>query len=442
MSPTGVNPGSDAGGGPHILTPPASLPGFTRSGMPPPSVVRAFFALVWFSARRQWKVRQVGWVGFALLGVTTLVVGLVSNGGQQWRSENERRTVAQFKPRAVGDERTAREAVVGPAAVVMNEATPGTSQRMTYDQYVQDRLPLHALLAVGRDEFGAKMVAYGVFANLTAGKESPDPKESPAAEVVRFKPRLTEPGRLARQAVVGPAAVGDPEESRDTATAPHDYGDTAQLVRYRDDFAFTNFSRFVVFTLYVAFLLPLFTLAYAAGAIGTEREGRTLLWLITRPLPRWAVYIAKLLGMLPWCVGASVFAFAVLGLVGGEQGLKALAVFWPLAVAGGVAFGCVFHMVGALFRRPTIVALVYVFFFETLLANLPGGLKQFSLNYYLKSLFYHWLTAAAPTVRPSGLDTYEPAEPGTAWLVLVLVSVAVTALGAWLFGRQEPKDET
>ncbi len=364
------------------------------------STLRAFLALVSFSFRRQWKVRQVGWVGFALLGVTALVVGLVSRG-DVWRVEGARREVVRFKPRLTEPARSARQAVVGPAAVVMDEATPGGSQRITYDQYVQDRLPLHAALAVGSDEFGAKMVAYGVFANLIAGNDLPDP-----------------------------------------SAAEHEYGDTAQLVRYRDDFAFTNFSRWVVFSLYVSFLLPLFTLAYAAGAIGTEREGRTLLWLITRPLPQWAVYLAKLLGMLPWCVGASVFAFAALGLVGGEQGLKAVAVFWPLAVAGGVAFGCVFHMVGALFRRPTIVALVYVFFFELVLANLPGGLKQFSLNYYLKSLFYHWLTAAAPSARPAGLDTYGPAEPDTAWVVLMVVSVAVTALGAWVFGRQEPKDET
>ena len=407
MSPLRVNPGSDAGGGQHTLTPPASLPGFTGPGMTTPSAVRAFFALVWFSVRRQWKVRQVGWVAFALLGVTALVVGLVSRG-DVWRMEagpRSPRPVLQIKTPLPESQQAGAQALLGTPAVAAREK--GLEyQRLTLQEYVE-RPAMYELLPGSPDDFARKMFTFAAF-----------------------------------RAVVTDEQV-------------------------RADFAFTNFSRWVVFTLYVAFLLPLFTLAYAAGAIGTEREGRTLLWLITRPLPRWAVYLAKLLGMLPWCVGASVFAFAALGLVGGEQGLKAVAVFWPLAVAGGVAFGCVFHMVGALFRRPTIVALVYVFFFETLLANLPGGLKQFSLNYYLKSLFYHWLKAAAthpppegvttfqthtgelvplqgvgPTVIPSAFETYEAAEPGTAWLVLVLVSVAVTALGAWLFGRQEPKDET
>jgi ABC-type transport system involved in multi-copper enzyme maturation permease subunit len=335
---------------------------------------------VWFSFRRQWKVRQVGWVAFALLGVTALVVGLVSRG-DVWRMDTRPRPISQLKPWLTGAKRPALNAVLGVTLPAADEVTP-TTRPMTPAEYAADRVLAHESVPGSPDDLSVRWAVYAAFR----------------------------------------AVVNDE--------------------RVREDFAFTNFSRLVVFSLYVSFLLPLFTLAYAAGAIGHEREGRTLLWLITRPLPRWAVYVAKLLGLLPWSVGASVFAFATLGLVGGEQGLKAVGVFWPLAVAGGVAFGCLFHMVGALFRRPTIVALVYVFFFELVLANLPGGLKQYSLNYYLKSLFYHWLTAAAPTVRPAGLDTYEPAEPATAWVVLMMVSVAVTAVGAWLFGRQEPKDET
>jgi ABC-type transport system involved in multi-copper enzyme maturation permease subunit len=346
----------------------------------PPTALRAFLALVWFSARRQGRVRQVGWVGFALLGVTALVVAVVSRG-EGWRLENRTRPISQTKPWLTGTARPGLDAVLGGALPAADEVTPRI-RPMTAAQYASERLPMHEAVPGTPDDLAVKWAVFAAFR----------------------------------------AVVDDP--------------------RIRADFAFTNYSRWVVFSLYVSFLLPLFTLAYASGAIGAEREGRTLLWLITRPLPRWAVYLAKLLGMLPWCVGVSGFAFAVLGLAGGEQGLKAVRAFWPLVVAGGVAFGCVFHMVGALFRRPTIVGLVYVFFFEVLVANLPGGLKQFSLNYYLKSLFYHWLTAAAPAVRPEGLETYQAAEPGTAWAVLLVVSVAVTAVGAWLFGRQEPKDET
>lgn len=357
-------------------------------GHAPPSAVRAFFALVWFSLRRQGRVRQMGWVGFALLGVTVLVVTVVTHGGVGWRLENRRPSVAQFKPWLRGPDREVHAAVLGGAAVAAEEAELDNpkgvthAQRTTYEKYSEQRLPVYEALPGPPDDFTVKTAVFAAYR----------------------------------------AAIADEQ--------------------FRNDFAFFNFSRWVVFVLFVAFLLPLFTLAYASAGFGAEREGRTLLWLITRPLPRWAVYLAKLAGSLPWCVGVCGAGFVLLGLAGGELGRKAVGVYWPVVLGGAVAFGCVFHMAGALFRRPTIVGLVYVFFFEILVANLPGGLKQFSLNHYLRSLFYHSLTAATPTLRPEAMESYQPAEPGAAWIVLLVVSVGVTALGAWLFGRQEPKDET
>jgi ABC-type transport system involved in multi-copper enzyme maturation permease subunit len=212
--------------------------------------------------------------------------------------------------------------------------------------------------------------------------------------------------------------------------------------KFLADWAFLNFSRWVVFTMYLGFLLPLFTLAYASGALGSEREGRTLIWLHTRPLPRWAVYLAKFLGVLPWCLAASVGGFAVLCLAGGELGLRALTTYWPAAVGGTVGFAALFHLVGAVFRRPAVVGLVYAFFFETLVANLPGSLKELSLNFYTRSLLYNEATAAVTTVTPGSLDVYAPATPAAAWTTLLLATLALTLLGMYLAGRQEPRDET
>lgn len=214
-----------------------------------------------------------------------------------------------------------------------------------------------------------------------------------------------------------------------------------QAKPFRDDFAFVNFSRWVVFGLFLTFLLPLFTLAFASNALGSEREGRTLIWLVTRPLPRWSVYVAKFLGVLPWCVVVAFFGFACLCLAGGELGRKALTVYWPSVLVGSVALAALFHLVGALFRRPAVVGLVYIFFFETLVNNLPGSLKRLSLNYYIRSLLYNDVAAVAPSVKPGAVDVYDPLGSTSCWVVLLAATVLITAVGAWLFGRQEPKDD-
>lgn len=255
----------------------------------------------------------------------------------------------------------------------------------------------------------------------------------------RYRTRYADfPDRLAE---IQAAAVS-PTAASGTAIAFAPFRAMLRDPRFLADWSFLHFSRWVVFVMYLNFLLPLFTLSFASGAMGSEREGRTMIWLLTRPLPRWAVYVAKFLGVLPWCLVASVGGFAVLCLAGGDLGVRAFRTYWPAAAVGTVAFAALFHLVGAVFRRPAVVGLVYIFFFEMLVANLPGSLKEFSLNFYTRSLMYNEATAAVSTVAPESLDVYAPADPGTAWATLLLVTVGLSLLGLYLFGRQEPQEET
>ncbi len=211
--------------------------------------------------------------------------------------------------------------------------------------------------------------------------------------------------------------------------------------KFGADFAFLNYSRWIVFGMFLGFVLPLFTLAYASGAIGGEREGRTLIWLVTRPLPREAIYLGKLLGVLPWCIAIAMFAFALLCLAGGEVGVRALRVYWPAVLLGAVGFSALFHLIGAIFRRPAVVGLVYIFFFETLVANLPGSLKRLSLNYYVRSMMYNQASDAATLSTPESLEVYDPISATTAAIVLLVASAVFTLVGMVWFARQEPREE-
>ena len=212
-----------------------------------------------------------------------------------------------------------------------------------------------------------------------------------------------------------------------------------QSEKFLHDWAFMNFSRWVVLGTYLGFVLPLFTLSYASGAIGAEREDRTLIWLLTRPMPRSGLYLAKLVGALPWCLAFSGGGFVALCAAGGPQGREALALYWPAALAGTVALAALFHLIGAVFRRPVVVGLVYVFFFENLVAALPGSLKLLSLTFYTRSLMYNGAAAAG---YPAGmLDVTGAVSPTTAWSVLLGSALGLTGLGMWLFARGEHRDD-
>ena len=219
-------------------------------------------------------------------------------------------------------------------------------------------------------------------------------------------------------------------------SVPHAVAESKQFV---NNWAFMNFTRWVIVGTYLGFVLPLFTLAYASGAIGAEREGRSLVWLLTRPVPRSAVYLGTFAGTLPWCVLFGVGGFAALCLAGGDEGRRALALYWPAAVGGTLAFSALFHLIGALRRRPVVIGLVYVFFYEGLVAALPGSLKKFSLNYYARCLVYNEAHAAG--YPADMLDVPAPVSSATAWAVLLGAAVVLTGVGMWLFSRAEPQDE-
>src|SRR5439155_13564680 len=87
---------------------------------------------------------------------------------------------------------------------------------------------------------------------------------------------------------------------------------------------FTLFSRAVIFPIFTTFLLPLLSLSFATEALGREREDRNLLWLLTRPLPRPAIYLAKYVAVLPWALGLNLGGLAVLCLAAGAPGWTAL----------------------------------------------------------------------------------------------------------------------
>ena len=87
------------------------------------------------------------------------------------------------------------------------------------------------------------------------------------------------------------------------------------------------------------------------------------------------------------------------------------------------------------------MALVYAFFFETMLSELPipGTLKRLSINYYTRCLLYS--AADTENVPTETSSLFVPVSPQTAWIVLIAVTVGITALGMWLFGRTEHRDD-
>jgi len=316
----------------------ASLQSRTLLTHDAPSPVRAWFALIRLSIRRQARMQQMVWIALGLLALTMFFVGMNTSLGR-W---------------------------------------PLTHRRLRPNPYTY------------RDSL------------LLMTKQQ--------AELSR-----AEPASALQWAVIGSVAMA------------------------YDQSGFMIFSRWVVFAIFQAFLLPLLTLSFATDAIGGEREARTFIWLFTRPLPRSSIYLAKFIATLPWCLGFNLVGFAAVCLCAGEIGREALRLYWPAIAWGTLAFAALFHLIAAIFRRPAIVALLYSFFFEVLVSDLPGDLKRVSLSFYIRSLMFG--ATRELDIEPDALNVYAPVEGGTALLVLVGASVVLTLIGMWVFSRQEYRED-
>jgi ABC-2 type transport system permease protein len=234
------------------------------------------------------------------------------------------------------------------------------------------------------------------------------------------------------QEIDGGMSVTAPLGSPETAGMQNAVMQAAWVVLKKTDF--TNFSG-AVFGVFASFLLPLWSLSFATEALAGDRESHSLLWLLTRPLSRPAIYLAKYVALLPWTLALNIGGFAIICAAAGRPGWTALRLYWPAVLCATLAFASLFHLIGAIFRKPAIVSLVYSFFLETIMGNMPGYLKRVSISFYARCMMYD--AASSYGVQPESPSVYLPVEGFTAMLILLGLTAALLCVGMYMFQRKE-----
>ncbi|HMF12952.1 MAG TPA: ABC transporter permease subunit [Gemmataceae bacterium] len=204
----------------------------------------------------------------------------------------------------------------------------------------------------------------------------------------------------------------------------------------------------LVLNLIPSALATLTALLYAAGIVQDEVEEQTLTYLLLRPLPRWAIYVTKLLATV-LVTSLLTAAFTLLAMVAIywdalDQWHAALLQRAPrtvalltLAQAGYCSF---FGVVSLLIRRSLIVGIGYIIIFEGLLANLDTVIRRLTVMYYFRVLVLRWFDPADSKGWSIELDTAPSA--GDCVLTLLGVSLVFTLIGAWMMMRKEFRMKT
>lgn len=153
---------------------------------------------------------------------------------------------------------------------------------------------------------------------------------------------------------------------------------------------------YIVAFYYVRTVLPLAALFYASSLVADEVEGKTLTYLLTRPIRRASILIGKFAAyvatVLALTLPATVVTFFLLATAGGlgavGSAVPDLLRDMGVIVLALLAYGALFALLGVALRRPVVPGLLFLFAWE-LVANLPGYLPRLTITAYLRSLLRH-----------------------------------------------------
>jgi hypothetical protein len=198
----------------------------------------------------------------------------------------------------------------------------------------------------------------------------------------------------------------------------------------------------MIWVFYLRFTVPVLGVFYGTSLMADEVEDKTITYLFTRPISRGAVLVGKYLAYLGCTVfvvlPSVVLVYLLVVPLRGSLGaafpdlLKDL-----LLLALGLAvYGAVFACVGALFKRPLLVGLIFIFGWEQAALAFPGYLRRFTVAYYLQAIVPHAMPSDGLVSLVQGLFRDTPSLPVSLfWLAVIWA--CFLGFGARVVSRKE-----
>jgi len=195
----------------------------------------------------------------------------------------------------------------------------------------------------------------------------------------------------------------------------------------------------IIMVFYLQLIILLLALFFGTSICSEEVEGRTLPYLVTRPVPKSAVVLGKYVAYSLLTVGMVIlgllFAFIILHLdrLADLSYYPVLLRFAGVLSLGIMAYTALFAFFGSFLKRSIFFGLLFCFGWENVIQYFPGSTQRFAIAHYLKSFL-----PGASSGRFSFLTfRLEATRPGMALLMLFLITAGFLALACLLFSKKE-----
>src|SRR4029079_1637773 len=198
----------------------------------------------------------------------------------------------------------------------------------------------------------------------------------------------------------------------------------------------------MIWVFYLRFTIPVLGVFYGTSLMADEVEDKTITYLFTRPIRRGAVLFGKYLAYLGCTVlvvlPSVVLVYLLIVPMQGSLGASFVDLLKDLALLalGLSVYGALFAFIGAKFKRPLLVGLIFVFGWEQAALAFPGYLKRFTIAYYLQGLVPHAMPNDSVLSLIQGAFRESPTLSASL-LGLVAIFALFLGWGAWTVERRE-----
>jgi ABC-2 type transport system permease protein len=190
--------------------------------------------------------------------------------------------------------------------------------------------------------------------------------------------------------------------------------------------------------LIVGLILPIVAVLFGTAAFGAEIEDGTIVYLLAKPVPRWAIVAAKILAAVGATAALTVGSVALSSLIAitrlGDEATRIAEVYLLATAVGSICYVAVFVALSLFTRRALMIGFAYVLIWEGTLSSLLPGIANLSIRQY--ALGVGQLVTKVPSSWGAEL------EPETAVPLAVIVVVAATVLATRRLMRLEISGET
>ena len=161
--------------------------------------------------------------------------------------------------------------------------------------------------------------------------------------------------------------------------------------------------------LVVRVVLPLVALVFGTAALGSELEDGTAVHLLTKPIRRSTIVLAKITVAGTLTAAMLVPSTVLAGILLARPGSESLATTFALALgvlAGSYLYVAVFVALSIVTSRGLLIGLGYALIWEGILAGLLPGSQVFSVREYVRGIAQILSPEAIESVVGTGAALY------------------------------------